>query len=82
MKDGDAVVHVFAAMALGRGRGANRTLGRLYPVDADPPGLSYSSLDPRFAGSNPTGVNGFFSERKNPEYDFLRKGSNAIGPVS
>ena len=23
-----------------------------------------------------------FSERKNPEYDFLRKGSNAVGPVS
>ena len=24
----------------------------------------------------------FFSERKNPEYDFLRKGSKAVGPVS
>ena len=23
-----------------------------------------------------------FSERKNPEYDFLRKGSKAVGPVS
>ena len=23
-----------------------------------------------------------FSERKNPEYDFLRKGSKAAGPVS
>ena len=23
-----------------------------------------------------------FSERKNPEYDFLRKGSKAMGPVS
>ena len=23
-----------------------------------------------------------FSERKNPEYDFLRKGRNAVGPVS
>ena len=23
-----------------------------------------------------------FSERKNPEYDFLRKGSEAVGPVS
>ena len=22
-----------------------------------------------------------FSERKNPEYDFLRKGSKAVGPV-
>ena len=23
-----------------------------------------------------------FSERKHPEYDFLRKGSKAVGPVS
>ena len=23
-----------------------------------------------------------FSERKNPEYDFLRKGSKVVGPVS
>ena len=23
-----------------------------------------------------------FSERKNPEYDFLRKGSKSVGPVS
>ena len=23
-----------------------------------------------------------FSERKNPEYDFLRKGSKAMGPMS
>ena len=37
--------------------------------------LSYSPLDQRFAGSIPAGVNGFFSERKSPEYDFLRKGS-------
>ena len=46
------------------------------------PLLSYSPLDPRFAGSNPAGVDGFFSERKNPEYDFLWKGSKAVGPVS
>ena len=33
-------------------------------------------------GFDPGGVDGFFfSERKNPEYDFLRKGSNAVGPV-
>ena len=25
---------------------------------------------------------GFFSERKIPEHDFLRKGSKAVGPVS
>ena len=44
--------------------------------------LSYSPLDPRFAGSIPAGVDGFFSERKNPEYDFLRKGGKAVCPVS
>ena len=45
------------------------------------PRLSYLPLDSRFAGSNPAVVDGFFSERKNPEYDFLRKGSNAVSPV-
>ena len=44
--------------------------------------LSYSPLDPRFAGSIPARVDGYFSERKNPDYDFLRKGSKALGPVS
>ena len=41
--------------------------------------LSYSSLDLRFAGSIPVGVDVFFSERKNPEYDFLQKESKAMG---
>ena len=45
------------------------------------PWLSYSTLDPRFASSNPDGVDGFFSERKNFEYDFLGKGSKTVGPV-
>ena len=44
--------------------------------------LSYSPLDPRFAGSIPAGVDGFFTGRKNPEYDFLRNGSKAVGSVS
>ena len=46
------------------------------------PWLSYSPLDPRFADSNPAEVDGFFSKCKNPKYDFLRKGSKAVGPVS
>ena len=46
------------------------------------PWLSYTSLDPRFAGSKSAGVDGFFSERKTPEYDFFRKGNKAVGPVS
>ena len=44
--------------------------------------LSYPPLDPRYAGSNPAGVDEFLSERKNPEYDLLRKGREAVGPVS
>ena len=30
-------------------------------------GVKYLPRDPRFAGSNPTEVDGFFSGRKNPE---------------
>ena len=41
--------------------------------------LSYSPLDPRFAGSIPAVVDAFFSERKNRDYDFLGKGSKAVG---
>ena len=46
------------------------------------PWLLYSPLDPRFTGLIQAGVDGFFSERKNPEYDFLQKGSKAVGPMS
>ena len=31
-------------------------------------GVTCSPPDPRFAGSNPAEVDGFFSERKNPEH--------------
>ena len=34
------------------------------------------------SGSEVRGFDGFFSERKNPGYDFLRKGSKVVGPVS
>ena len=44
--------------------------------------LSYSPLELRFAGSIPAGVDGFFSGRKNPEYDFLRKGSKSVSAMS
>ena len=33
-------------------------------------------------GFDPGRVRWFFSVRKNPEYDFLPKGSKAVGPVS
>jgi len=35
-------------------------------------------LVPKFAGSNPVR----FLGRKNPQHDFLRRGSKAVGPVS
>ena len=55
----------------------------LYRSELTPvvPWLSYSPLDPRFTGSNPAGVDGFFSQRKNPEYDFLLKGIITVDPV-
>ena len=37
------------------------------------PWLSYLLRGPRFMGSNPAGVDGFFSKPKNREYDFLWK---------
>ena len=45
-------------------------------------GSPESPIPARFAGPNPAGVDGFFSERKISEYDFLRKGSKSVGPVS
>ena len=33
-------------------------------------------------GFDPSQGQWIFSERKNPEYDFLRKGSKAVGPIS
>ena len=33
-------------------------------------------------GFDPSRGRWIFSERKNPEYDFLRNGSKAVGPVS
>ena len=49
----------------------------------DPGGswLSNSPLDPRFVGSNWPGSM-VFSERKNPEFDFLWKGCKTMGPMS
>jgi hypothetical protein len=37
-------------------------------------------LVPKFAGSNPTEAVGFFG-RKNPQYAFLRRGSEAVCPM-
>ena len=37
---------------------------------------------PEVRGFKPGRGRWIFSERKNPEYDFLRKGRKAVGPVS
>jgi hypothetical protein len=42
--------------------------------------VSIWSLVPKFAGSNPAEVVGFFG-RKNPQHAFLRRGSKAFGPM-
>ena len=64
------ITEILSQQDLGRGV-VNRTV-----VDPMVPRLS------RFAGSNLAGVNGFFSECKNPECDLLWKGNKAMGPVS
>ena len=52
------------------------------PTKVDPvvQWLSYSPLDPRFAGSIPTVVAGFFKSVK--IRSMTRDGSKAVGPVS
>ena len=53
-----------------------------FVVDPGGPVVIILPLDPRFAGSIQAGVDGFFSERKNPEYAFFLKLSKAVDPVS
>ena len=43
-------------------------------------GVTCSPRDPRFAGSNPTEVDGFFSGRKNPEHKSSGRDFKAGGP--
>ena len=44
--------------------------------------LVVSPRDPRFAGSNPAEVDGFFSGRKNPEHKSSRRDFKLGGPES
>ena len=44
--------------------------------------LSHSYFNPRGSRVQTRPVSMDFSERKNPEYDFLRKGRKAVGPVT
>ena len=57
-------------------------LGSILGVTLVVPWLSYLPVDLGFAGSNPAGSVDFFSVRKNPEYDFLQKGSKDMDTVS
>ena len=44
-------------------------------------GVACWPLVPKFAGSNPAKAVGFLGQ-KNPQHAFLRRGSEAIGPMS
>ena len=54
------------------------------PLTVDPGALGVIILafGSEVCGFDPSWGRWIFSERKNPEYDFLRKGSKAMGPVS
>ena len=51
-------------------------------VDPDGPVVIILATGPEVRGFKPGRGRWIFSERKNPEYDFLRKGSKTVGPVS
>ena len=50
-------------------------------VDPDGPMVILLATGSEVCGFKPGWGRWIFSERKNPEYDFLRKGSKAMGPV-
>ena len=54
----------------------------LAKVDPGGPVVIILASESEVRGFDSGRVDGFFSQRKNPEYDFLRKGSKAVGPVS
>ena len=50
-------------------------------VDAGGPMVIILATGPEVRVFKPGRSRWIFSERKNPEYDFLRKGSKAVSPV-
>ena len=55
---------------------------RPVPVDPDGPMVIIHTSGSKVRGFDPGRGRRIFSERKNPESDFLRKGSKAVCPVS
>ena len=53
-----------------------------YRVDPGGPVVIIRASGSEVHGFKPGQGQWIFSERKNPEYDFLQKGSKAMGPVS
>ena len=51
-------------------------------VDPGGPMVIILSTGSEVRGFIPGRVRWIFPERQNPEYDFFRKGSNAVGPVA
>ena len=51
-------------------------------VDPGGPAVIILATGSEVRGFKPVRGLGFFSEHKNPEYDFLRKVSKAVDPVS
>ena len=58
------------------------TLYSIWLVDPDSPVIIILATGSEVRGFKPVRGRWIFLERKNPEYDFLRKGSKAVGPYS
>ena len=59
-----------------------QTVSLIFLVDPGGPVVIILSSESEVRGLDPGRGRWFFSERKNPKYDFLRKGSKVVGPVS
>ena len=58
------------------------TLNYIHSVDPGGPVVIMLASGSKVRGIDPGRGRWIFSESKNPEYDSLRKGSKAMGPVS
>jgi hypothetical protein len=44
--------------------------------------LARLPFNPRFLGSDPAEDDEFVTMKRNPQHDYLRRGSKAVGPMS